>query len=73
MQLLAGKSCVKLGVDISGGEALIQRALECIDSPCDREVAKAILSRIDDMQVVGGHTLKTQIPPSCQRGVSSAA
>jgi len=73
MQLLAAKSCVKLGFDISGGEALIQRALECIDSPSDREVAKAILSRIDDMQVVGGHTLKTHMPPSCQRGVPSAA
>ena len=72
MQLLAGKSCIKLGFDVSGGEELIQRALECIDSS-DSEVAKSILSQMDAMQCIGGHALNLFLPPSCPRGVPSAA
>mmetsp|Transcript_5910 Transcript_5910/g.13459 ORF Transcript_5910/g.13459 Transcript_5910/m.13459 type:complete len:2439 (+) Transcript_5910:2-7318(+) len=72
MQLLAGKAYIKLGLDASRGKDLIQSALERMDST-DCEVAKNILSRIDDMQDIGGCTRNLFPPPSCQRGVPSAA
>ena len=49
MQLLAGERYVKLGLDKSGGERLIQHALECINDDSDRQVAKTILS-LNDVQ-----------------------
>jgi hypothetical protein len=74
MQLLAGKNYIKLGLDVSGGETLIQDALDRID-PLDRETAKAILSRMDDdKQDARAYTLNR--PPAeglCQGGVPSAA
>ena len=46
MQLLAGKRFVKLGLDVSVGKDLIERAFRCIGG-ADHEIAKRILSRAD--------------------------
>ena len=66
MQLLAGKRYIKLDLDVSGGEDLIQRSMECMHES-DREVAKTILSRID--QVV----MLSVDPSPIQQEVPSAA
>ena len=66
MQLLAGKRYIKLDLDVSGGEDLIQRSIECMNES-DREVAKTILSRID--QVV----MLSVDPSPIQQEVPSAA
>ena len=74
MQMLAGKSYVKLGLDMSGGEDLIQHALGCMKTK-DREFAKVVLSRIDDgMHVFSAHPAPLSAPLSLsKREVPSAA
>lgn len=52
MKLLIGKAHVKLGLCITEGEAMIQKALECMEQS-DRAVAEAILSQMDDDICVG--------------------
>lgn len=66
MQLLAGNSCIKLGLDVAEGENLIQRALACIDSS-DSEFARHLLTRMDSIQHITGP------PPQRCGGVPSAA
>ena len=45
MTLIVGNGYIKLGLDISRGEDLIQHALQCMKDS-DIDVAKSILSRI---------------------------
>ena len=73
MQLLAGKSCITLGIDVLGGKELIQRALKCFNSS-DQEFAKVMLTRMDNMQHVADHdSLNLFSPRQCRGSVPSAA
>jgi len=56
MQLLAGKRYIELGLDTTGGEDLIQRALTCLDD-VDCVMAKLTLSRF--------HILENSLLVSC--------
>ncbi|KAL9185086.1 hypothetical protein ACHAXT_002863 [Thalassiosira profunda] len=73
MLLLTGNSYIKLGLNISEGESLIQSALEAID-PKDHQAARDVLSRANrDERGYGTVPLNQLQPPSPPRGVPSAA